>query len=322
VTNDFVTTQREIASRWKATADLPDAARVAASYLGRGNYPFCLPEDFAAANLLPGTREAALALFAELGIPWHRGVDGGPTNHLLSSQVQCVNALMPMVDDPGRITLAFGGSLDVAEVLEIEPGRMLTFEYISPTDHLSEAVGDKRTRGANCTSVDAAFVYRTSSGDTELALVEWKFTESYSSRHNPKKTRTRAARYQALVEATDSPIRAGIPFEWLLDEPFYQLMRQQLLAQALENDPSTLYTAVRVVHVLDPANTAYQASVVNPNMREFGDTVDEIWNFVLTRSDRFTHLDPAVFLDPTVTSEEYVARYRTHASAGNSECVG
>lgn len=168
----FVTTHREIASRWKATARLPESARLPGSYAGKGSHHFCLPIEHAAENLLPDVRDAAIELFAGLGIPWHRGVTGGPTNHLLSSQVQCINALMPMVTGPARIVGGFGDQLDIAEVLEIEPGRFLTFEYISPTDYLSESVDGLRTRGANCTSVDAAFEYRTSAGKTELALVE------------------------------------------------------------------------------------------------------------------------------------------------------
>ena len=127
-------------------------------------YEFCLPAAYASHNLLPGVRQPALELFRELGIPWHAGVGDGPGNHLLSSQVQCVNALMAMVTDPHRITSAFGGVLDIGEVLEIEPGRFLTFEYNGPTDFFNESPGRPRVRGAKCTSVDAAFRYRTTAG--------------------------------------------------------------------------------------------------------------------------------------------------------------
>lgn len=309
MTNDFIIKHRENASLWKASAYLPDVARLPGSYAGKGSYGFCLPPEHADENLLPGVRDGAIALFAELGIPWHRGVASGPTNHLLSSQVQCVNALMPMVADPERLVRAFGDALDIHEVVQIEPGRFLTFEYISPTDYLSEGVGGRRTRGAKCTSVDAAFSYRTSTGDVELALVEWKFTEAYSTPHDPAKTATRASRYQALLEAPASPIRAGVPLVYLLDEPFYQLMRQQLLARALESDPATPFSTVRVLHVLDRANEAYQRSIVNKAMKEFGDTVEQIWGFLLTHLDRYRRLEPAIFLNPLVTSDEYVTRY-------------
>src|SRR5690348_6519736 len=108
---------------WKmSTPTLPPAAKVPAPYVsktGTANgpaYDFCLPREFAALSLLPEVREPALALFAELGIPWHAGVDGGPSNHLLSSQVQCVNALGQMVRDPERLVRAFGELVGIDEV--------------------------------------------------------------------------------------------------------------------------------------------------------------------------------------------------------------
>ena len=91
------------------------------------SYDFCLPAPYATWNLLPEVRDRAV-LFAELGIPWHQGIEGGPGNHLLSSQVQCVNAVGKMVDDAARIRRAFGQVMQVGEVLEIEPGRLLTFD--------------------------------------------------------------------------------------------------------------------------------------------------------------------------------------------------
>jgi hypothetical protein len=37
--------------------------------------------------------------------------------------------------------------------------------------------------------------------------------------------------------------------------------------------------------------------------------VSEVWQRLLVRPDRFRSVDPAVFLDPEVTSAEYVSRY-------------
>lgn len=312
----FVEEQREIASRWKeSTTALPEAARDAAPYVNKAgvaegpSYSFCLPAEHAQLNLLPDVRERALAIFAELGIPWHAGVDGGPSNHLLSSQVQCANALTAMVDDPERIVTAFGKFLDIEEVVEVESGRFLTFEYVGPDDYLGEAVGGARTRGANCTSVDAAFGFRNAGGQTELALVEWKYTESYRRvrKADPRKDEVRAGRYRSLYEAADGALEPVLPFALMLDEPFYQLMRQQLLAAELEKHG--VADAVRVLHVLDPANIAYQQSIVRPEVRALGETVDEAWSRLVKDPSRFVHVDPEVFRDSAVTSAEYVARY-------------
>jgi hypothetical protein len=307
---------RQAATRWKdTTGTLPDSARVPAAYWGGGSttaLPFCLPAEHASLNLLPDVRAKALELFTQLQIPWHRGVGNGPSNHLLSSQVQCVNALTRMVDDPTRLQKAFGTALDIARVLQVEPGRHLTFEFIGSTDVLNERRSGRRTRGAGNTSVDAAFLYETSAGRRELALVEWKYTEEYRRGRpaDPVKDGVRRQRYERLWQAPDGPLRSDVvPLEDMLVEPFYQLMRQQLFANQLEEQRELEVDAVRVVHVLAPANTAYQESLTRESHRRLGATVDEVWAELLRQPDRFRHVDPAVFCDPAVTSDEYVARY-------------
>lgn len=325
MTNTYVTQQRDLASAWKAgTKVLPVESQAAAAWINQkgwpvGHYAFCLPSAFAEHNLLSSVRSGARSLFTELGIPWHAGIADGPGNHLLSSQVQCVNALYAMVTEPGRLMTAFGDTLDIGEVLEIEPGRHLTFEYIGPTDFFGEAPDGQRIRGTHCTSLDAAFLYRTKAGVIELALVEWKYTESYQATRTPTpdKDITRAGRYLEDYQAADGPLHSDVmAFDLMLDEPFYQLMRQQLLAHRLEGIHAHGAEVVRVVHVLAPANTAYQSSLVRPEHQAAGDTVDAVWSRLLRRSDRFTHLDPAVFLDEHITSPDYVARYATpHAAS-------
>ena len=126
----------------------------------------------------------------------------------------------------------FGDVVDLDQVLEIEPGRFLTFEYIGPDNLLGEARGGIRTRGANCTSVDAAFLHRARDGVVELVLMEWKYTESYSTRdRSASSDEVRRQRYEKFVRDSEGPVRDEVlDFQLLLDEPFYQLMRQQLLA--------------------------------------------------------------------------------------------
>src|SRR4051812_35722226 len=108
-------TQRTKTVRRKQETDtLPPEPKLPAAYVtknGSGAGPehdFCLPSTYAAWSLLPEVRRSALGLLGEMGIPWHAEVDGGPSNHLLSSQVQCVNALGQMVSDRDRIRRAFG----------------------------------------------------------------------------------------------------------------------------------------------------------------------------------------------------------------------
>ena len=317
--DSFAAVERRRSAMWKASAGcLPDAARRAAPYVGKDGHPgerdlpFCLPAEFASLNLLPEVRDDAMALFETLGIPWHAGIDGGPSNHLLSSQVQCVNALGQMVEQPARIVAAFGELLEIAEVLEIEPDRCLTFEYIGASDYFDEGAGAPRTRGSHCTSVDAAFRYRGHDGGVHLALIEWKYTESYRRMRQPDPERdsTRRNRYLADLQSQDGPLRAEVwPFELFLDEPFYQLMRQQLMAHRLEQDPDVDVDTVQVVHVLSPRNLDYQRSLVREGHRTLGQTVSDVWALLLRRPSTFVHLDPVTFLRPEITSDEYCARY-------------
>jgi hypothetical protein len=314
----YVTDERMRASSWKkATDTLPVEAKVPAAYarkdgaVGNPLYDFCVPECYAELSLLPEVRATALGLFTELAIPWHFGVGTGPSNHLLSSQVQCVNALAQMVTKPDRLIRALGSLLGISEVLPIEQDRYLTFEYIGPTDYFGEAPNGVRIRGANCTSVDAAFLCRTTVGPTELILLEWKYTESYSARKpNTRGDAVRKGRYYDYWSAEDGPILSSlVGFDDILHEPFYQLVRQQLLAHELEQHKAHGADRVRVLHVLAPANIAYQRSIRQSGLLELGGTVSEAWTRLLRRPDRFLSVDSALFLDPTITSPEYVARY-------------
>jgi hypothetical protein len=315
-TSTFVSTERARAAAWKqATTALSHEAKVPAPYVDRDgvasgpDYEFCLPPAFSTESLLPEVRPLALALFAELEIPWHPA-GAFPSNHLLSSQVQCVNALGQMVNDPSRTVRAFAPVLGTAEVLEIEPGRFLTFEYIGERDYFGEAPGGQRVRGSMCTSVDAAFLHRTAEGVVELVLIEWKYTEAYTPRDEPTKVRTRRQRYESALRAPDGPVRADVlDFDDLMDEPLYQLVRQQLLAHELERDHAHGADVVRVLHVHPDANVGYQQSLKRPSQLAVGSTVGEVWAKLLRRPDRFTSVDNGLFLDPAITSEEYVARY-------------
>lgn len=110
--------------------------------------------------------------------------------------------------------------------------------------------------------------------------------------------------------AVNGPVRGDLlDFADLLDEPLYQLMRQQLLAHALETDRAHGAHRVRVVHVLPAANVAYQHSLHRDSQRAIGDTVGDVWGRLLRSPDRFVSVDSSLFLDPAITSAEYVARY-------------
>ena len=106
------------------------------------------------------------------------------------------------------------------------------------------------------------------------------------------------------------PVRADVlDFPLLLDEPLYQLMRQQLLAHALGFSGAEGASRVRVVHVSPAANAAYQSSLVREEHRALGGTVSDVWQQLLRQPERFVSVDSGIFCDPAVISREYGLRY-------------
>lgn len=127
---------------------------------------------------------------------------------------------------------------------------------------------------------------------------------------NPRYDRTRTRRYGPDYFEPNGPLRSDLlQIEAMFDEPFYQLMRQQLLAHRLEIDPAEEAEVVRVLHVLSPDNFEYQQSLVRAEHRGLGESVDAVWRRIHLQSDRYVTVDPAVFLNPDVTSWNYVDRY-------------
>lgn len=305
----FVDRSRAHAIGWKArTMTLTDGARMPADYVGeggrtiRGPFDYCLPPEHATLNLLPAARQAGLDAFAELGIPWHHGVGSGPGNHLLASQVQCVNALAPLLHDPDRVKAAFSAALPIERVLPVEHGWYVTFEWIGERDHLGESHGRARTRGARATSADALLRYRSLDGRTEVALIEWKLVEDYRGKTLSGGAAGRATRmrnHRAAWEADACPLRHdAIGYDDLFVDPLYQLFRLQLLAAAMEQTGELDADVVRVVLVLPAANDA-----LAPHAQR--------WATLLHIPDRFTVLDSSQFTDSRLDLVEgdYVDRY-------------
>lgn len=303
------------AVRWKATTPLLlTEAREPGVYGGRGPsgpLDVCLPRGHASDNVLPLAR-TSLPYFAVRDIAWHDGIGSGPSNHLLDSQVQCVNALEPLASDAEQLVRALGDVLPIAEPLEIEDGRFVAYEWIGTHDYLGEARGRPRHRGRLSTSADAVLRYRTIDDRIETALVEWKYTEDYRGLElSPESTPgVRRATYRRLVEAPNSPLRPNVlPYEDLFVEPFYQLMRQQLLASEMEKAGELGASRVRVVHVAPAGNDGFQASLNRPSHREVGATVLEAWQRLLRDPDRFVSVDSRRFCRADTSGSEYVDRY-------------
>ncbi len=290
----FLETEKARYLRIKPTASwLSERARPDGTYRGAPR-TFCIPEENAAENLFAGTRECVIDHFAQNRIKWHDGTAAGPSNHLCSSMVCGVNFLSPLMDHPDAAIVllrsVFGD--EVVEALPVGDGPLVDFEWVGDPseDYLNE--GLNRTRGANATSADAAMAYRRADGSKTLVLIEWKYTESYSTDYKGAgpQGETRRKRYNALFAAAGSPIDGTrVSYDETLYEPFYQFMRQQLLAHQMElKGIEHGADRVRVLHLSPRANMDFERVTAPSLARRYpGKKATALWGGLLS--------DPALF---------------------------
>jgi hypothetical protein len=277
-------------------------------------YPYRLGKANRCLNLSPSIREKADGYFRSNDIQWHTHA-----NNALSSQVCCVNFLMPLAEMPNVLAQlvqeALGGDLPTMLPVEEGPdGRpwYVGFEWIGG-DYLNEAdVTGMRTRGANVTSADAVLRFERG-GRTETLLIEWKYTERYGAPIPPKGNPTRLKRYGKIVFAPNGPIRPDLDLklEDFFFEPFYQLLRQQMLAFQMERHREQGADRVRVLHIAPAANLALH-KVTSPPLRRFGSSAFTVFKNILVKPSQFVSRSTEGLFGPLiVTSGEGLdwARY-------------
>ena len=251
-------------------------------------------------NLFPTLRgeDGAVRYFVERNIKWWQARVSGdasdgkrPTRNMASSQIACVNFLLPLVGIPGALTAVLKAiDDDVTGVVDIEhegTSSPVELEWIG-LDHALEGPGVK-TRGANSTSVDAFMVAETRAGRRRAYLMEWKYVEEYRTedKGRGRQGETRRRRYAHLYEESLS-FNRKVPFDAWLFEPFYQILRLRLLADRMVRNRELGVTEAKVVVVVPEGNRAYRERVTSPSLaREFPDrSVSEIVQATLVHSDR------------------------------------
>ena len=312
----WYTTSRRAQEAWKRrTPSLPEAARAPGMCVveerGRkklvGPFPICLPLEHARLNLLPSIADEALERFERHGIEWHHQTaapDGRawPSGHLLDSQVQCVNVLLSLARDRdallGFVAAALPGA---SEILPVEDGSAVAFEWIGGADHLGETRERARQRGRFATSADAVLVAESPAGRTAI-LVEWKFIESYDHPipYVGAGGTDRRDVYRRRFDASPAMFPEGASMDAFFHEPHYQLMRLHLLAAAMV-EAREFGIERAVVAWVAPAGNLSLRTCVPGALTEFGDTVGEVWrklvrhprvNFADVSSDAFIRATP------------------------------
>lgn len=280
------------------------------TYKGRV-YDFCLRDDLFGENLHASIRNEAIEYFEARDIPWHDGKSSlrpkdRPSNHLCCSQSACVNFWFPFVSRPKTLkkilsTLAY----NVEEVLPFSPDGHLSdgsqpyiaFEWIGAQNYLQEldrgvvAAHHKRRRGAGYTSLDFAIRFRQGDGRVHIVAGEWKYTECYGRGNDLRYSKSGTDRLDAVyrpqfaIPGCQIKSDAVIPEELCFD-PFDQLMRQQLLASAMERESEMSADIVSLLHVAPRANTELMNSITAPTLERFGPDIHAIWQH-LCLPDRF-----------------------------------
>ncbi|MET4687719.1 PGN_0703 family putative restriction endonuclease [Sinorhizobium fredii] len=86
-------------------------------------------------------------------------------------------------------------------------------------------------------------------------------------------------------------------------EPFYQLLRQQMLAFQMEKAQENGAEIVRVLHLSPSGNSALKA-VTAPKLREHGPDFAAVWRKLLQFPDRFKSLDISSAFEPILQSTD------------------
>lgn len=251
-------------------------------------------------NLAPEIRDLATAYFGPpRNIAWHRHADHG-----LSSQIACLNFLMPLSTRPELLGEVIGRALGRRglRMLPVEGGpHFVGFEWIGAQDYLGEwGKGGTATRGANVTSSDAVVRFEAD-GRVETLLIEWKYTESYGTAPDPKKQAERIRRYGGKAFFPDGPFRAdlGLEVQDLFWEPVYQMVRQQMLAWCMQQAREDGADRVSDLHVSPLGNRALH-QVTPPKLQDRGADVFETFRSLLVRPEDFTATSPEQAFGPTL----------------------
>lgn len=243
------------------------------------------------ANLHDSIRQDAIDYFSQNNIAWwtYNETPEKPSGHMVSSQIQCLNFLFPFrKNKTATLMLARVFNPEIDDVLPVigdkDPG-YIAFEFTVDKGSLLGENDKSSRRGAYCTSVDA-FIIATSKRRKVLIPVEWKFTENYlesiSKALEGSKGKTRQTRYNQLIHnSLQLKIFPDLSRSIYYYEPFYELMRQTLLAEQMVRRG----LADEYLHVL-------VAPKKNADLLEYkypltGKTLEPAWQSCLNLSSRF-----------------------------------
>ena len=237
-------------------------------------HPYFLTLGCEVENLFPGIRGegGAIDFFSERDIKWWKdpGFNDansvGPTRNMTSSQVACVNFLLPLAGMSAALLSVLRALdddvVDVAAITHEGHESPVEFEWIG----LGQSLEGGAARGDQNTSIDALLIGETTTGRRRAYLLEWKYKERYLSGRPKFKGKgisgnRRRRRYSWRYHTPFSSFNLEVVPEMddFLYEPFYQLMRQRLLADRMVKERELDIDEAKVVVIVPEENWPYRA---------------------------------------------------------------
>jgi hypothetical protein len=301
-------------------ATLPIAARTPTDQPW-ASHDFLLALGHEEETLYPSIRGAggALDYFRARGARWWRSPatgdakGDGPTRNLTSSQVACVNLLLPLLEKPSLLAAMLrvvDPTIETVERIHCEgpTGQALSaYVELEWTGRVGTLEG-RGSRGAHATSADACLIGVTSTGERKAFLLEFKYIEAYRNgvwQGEGEKGAERKALHAERYTSPSSCFSGAAALDDVLYDPFYQIVRLGLLGDALREDEALHLADVTVIVVCPSENTAYRERVTSPALRRlFPDetTVAGVSRHLWKRPEGFRMIDPKQLVDAVRTA--------------------
>ncbi|MBS1493451.1 MAG: hypothetical protein JST55_08070 [Bacteroidetes bacterium] len=256
-------------------------------------------------NIWDGIREDVLHYFGKNEIQfWDAGKI--PTGHLLSSQIACINHLYFLRQRKDAATAVLKGiDPDIKTAMELENG-FVEFEVIGKKNYLGEI---SHRRGANSTSVDAVMLAEMNDNSRKLVFIEWKYVESYGkeSKAAGESGKTRQRIYNSFLDFNNHNCLFKLcSIDGLFTEPYYQLMRQTVLAQKMVDAKEYGVSDYIHLHIIPKGNKELKDVNTAVN-RLTGTTLENTWKNILKAPDKYIVVDPKDFLTPAKNCPDTLA---------------
>lgn len=267
-------------------------------------------------TLYPSLRGAggAVDYFRARGAHWWRSPrtgdsnGDGPTRNLTSSQVACVNLLLPHLAKPSLLAAMLRVVDPTIETVASIHSRaangqgLCAYVELEWTGRVGTLEG-RGSRGANATSADACLIGVTSTGERKAFLLEFKYTEAYADggwKGEGAKGSERRALYAERYASPSSCFSGAASLDAVLYDPFYQIVRLGLLGDAMREDRALQLVDARVVVVCPRENVAYRERITSPALRQlFPDeaTVAGAARWLWKRPEGFGMIEPKQLVD-------------------------